>query len=371
MNSIISKTRKAVLLFAGISYALVAPAQDCAPEGNRILNHSFENLRNSAPADWTLQVFSGNASFTRSEGYAVCGRYYGLLTKSNTGAARVYQDVPIDQASVRVYLSIWAGIHGRANQEIRLRFLNSSGNEMTTGRQSVDVRKVVPGLQKYELSAVIPDGAVKVRVEGRINRQNSSDGNYLKLELASLIFEKDGSLPVTLSQFTAGKQEGGVRVSWQTTQELNSELFEVLHSNNAASWRTLGSVTARGDHEGEASYSFQHDSPAQGNNYYRLRSVDRDGTYTLSNIVNVNVDRIGGQHTVFYPNPSRGMLNFSAERTIREVRLFDAAGLEVLNDKAVHSGKEISLASLNSGTYLLKWVDETGESAVQRIVLDK
>lgn len=89
-------------------------------------------------------------------------------------------------------------------------------------------------------------------------------------------------LPVRLVSFTARPQSSHVRLLWSTATEENAMDFVVEHSTNNRSWTVLGTVAAAGNSSTLKNYSYVHESPAEGNNYYRLRQRDSDGKNSLS-----------------------------------------------------------------------------------------
>lgn len=95
------------------------------------------------------------------------------------------------------------------------------------------------------------------------------------------------SLPVTLANFTGMAVNGSAHLSWQTTQEINSNIFEVEHSCDGILWVKTGSVKAAGNNSLTQDYFFVHTQPDQGKNYYRLKMVDRDGAWELSHTINI------------------------------------------------------------------------------------
>ncbi len=114
-------------------------------------------------------------------------------------------------------------------------------------------------------------------------------------------------LPVTLLSFNARKQgEKNVVVEWKTEAErdLDSYVVEVAKGNQqlqANNFTTIGQVTAAGS----TFYSFtDEEDNKSGVRYYRLRMVDRDGSFTWSPVRPV-VFRNEIKWQV-YPNPTDG-----------------------------------------------------------------
>ena len=93
-------------------------------------------------------------------------------------------------------------------------------------------------------------------------------------------------LPVFYVSINAFVNDQGILTNWQTTNEINTSNFIVQHSIDGTSFKTIGSVNAKGS--GANSYEFTDMHPANGINYYRLESVDKDGASTFSKVVSVD-----------------------------------------------------------------------------------
>jgi hypothetical protein len=93
-------------------------------------------------------------------------------------------------------------------------------------------------------------------------------------------------LPVTLVEFTARKDRDSRNlVSWKTANEQNSSYFAVERSSDGRSFTEIGRVSSTNRGAEVNQYSFSDVQPLFGANYYRLKMVDRDGSFRYSNIV--------------------------------------------------------------------------------------
>nr|MBZ1363183.1 Ig family protein [Dyadobacter fermentans]MBZ1363278.1 Ig family protein [Dyadobacter fermentans] len=70
-------------------------------------------------------------------------------------------------------------------------------------------------------------------------------------------------------------------LTWSTTEEVNSDRFEIERSLNGKGWSTIGKVRSNGESSVLRNYTYTDDSPEKGENLYRLRMVDLDGTYAF------------------------------------------------------------------------------------------
>jgi hypothetical protein len=91
-------------------------------------------------------------------------------------------------------------------------------------------------------------------------------------------------LPVTIISFTAQLTSCNVvRLNWETADEYNLYMYYIEKSSTAASWVTVGLVTPINT-SGNHLYEFFDRTPFNNNNYYRLKSVDIDGSTRYSPI---------------------------------------------------------------------------------------
>ena len=136
-------------------------------------------------------------------------------------------------------------------------------------------------------------------------------------------------LPVTLVDFHAVRQPDQTNeLYWETAQEENSSYTEVQRSGDGQRFASIGKVAAAGNSSLPRNYTYTDAAPPAGNDYYRLRMVDLDGSARYSKIVLVNGGLPGKNITVF-SNPFHDRLEVhipsgGAERLV--LTLMDATG---------------------------------------------
>ncbi len=181
----------------------------------------------------------------------------------------------------------------------------------------------------------------------------------------------EGALPVKLSHFNAEKTgEGAALLTWSTTEEANSSHFDVLQSADGANWQMIGRVEAKGSSLGTVKYNFTDAQPARGMNYYRLKMVDRDGSFERSNIRKLVFEGTPLDLTV-YPNPisDKFSIKTGAREKISKVELFDSNGrLTIANDRYAE-GDQITVKGLSAGTYVLRITMANGTLEIRKIVI--
>jgi trimeric autotransporter adhesin len=186
------------------------------------------------------------------------------------------------------------------------------------------------------------------------------------------------TLPVELLSFT-GKMNTNktVTVQWKTAMELNVANYVVERSIDGRTYEPIGTVTARNDGSTENQYSFTDEAASRQSTlmlYYRLKTVDIDQAYKLSNTVNISLADLAGR--VFAtPNPAMNetQLNITAFNNGKgQWSIVDNAGHTVMQSaiqlKTGNNNVTIDISKLAAGIYYL---DVKGGGVNKRVRLQK
>ena len=188
------------------------------------------------------------------------------------------------------------------------------------------------------------------------------------------------ALPVTLLRFT-GQRKGNMDVlNWITSTEINNKGFEVQRSiidgNNFSSLAFVPTKSLEGNSVKKISYIFENEKAFKGNEFYRLKQIDRDGKFKYSPIVFIQGNKM--EHLVlnsFYPNPAINKLNLSIFSPVGQsafVLLSDIAGRNIKSCKiSFLQGQNniiLTVSSLMKGIYFLKITATSGENVMSKFV---
>lgn len=108
-------------------------------------------------------------------------------------------------------------------------------------------------------------------------------------------------LPVDLLHFSAHAKADHVELSWATASEINNDFFTIERSKDGYVFETVATVYGAGNSNEIIHYQINDDTAYTGASYYRLKQTDFDGTFSYSDLV--NVEMVANVQFRVYPNP--------------------------------------------------------------------
>lgn len=243
------------------------------------------------------------------------------------------------------------------------------GPDGSGGQLALDFTNYPVGTQFTITYTVTSDGTGAVGDQAPIALRIGDFASGTSFEVDS----KSVALPVTLVSFTAVKEGNSASLNWKTTEETNSGYFEVQHSTNSKTWAKVGEVPSANAGKTLQTYSFTHTEIASNTNYYRLKMVDLDGTFTYSKIAKVDMGDLPDLIS-FGPNPASDFLTIRSSNWA-EIKLITLANNSggVVYSSGLESKPEatINVSKLSPGIYVLQIVKTNGEIASKKIALSR
>lgn len=192
----------------------------------------------------------------------------------------------------------------------------------------------------------------------------------------AIALSPDTDLPVEFTNFKGWNDNAVNVLQWITETELNNERFEIERSIDLQNgFATIGVVSGAGNSSEVLTYAFEDTAPMLGINYYRLRQVDFDGTFTYSKIIAIDVKGLKDAQ-VFFPNPTLDLVSYQFNTTKEEalkITIIDLLGKTLAEtvyqtNLGINTTK-ISLTAYPAGTYLIKVQNSNGAIiATERII---
>jgi hypothetical protein len=187
------------------------------------------------------------------------------------------------------------------------------------------------------------------------------------------LIKTENIIPVEMLSFTSEVTGNDVKLFWSTATETNNSGFEiqkqVANRQSAVSkWEAIGFVPGFGTTTEVQNYSFVDEKLQSGNYQYRLKQVDFDGSFTYSDIIEVEVL----SPNVFsleqnYPNPYNPSTTIRyeiPEQSFVTIKVYDVLGNEIatlVNEEKPAGSYEVEFnifsdegQNLVSGVYFYK-----------------
>lgn len=353
-----------------------------AYSGNTLINSL--NIGNNLLTLNLLNLFENNNLVTVS---FVPGAQFDRIVIEATAAASALTGLRIHELSSRPPVVMTGGTvtPGRVGNAI----VSDVFTAKTSGVISFSIQCGLPNEFTYTLYQVSDPGGrtmagtlpntITLNPNGNFagTPANGQDGTYTfdvqatnqfgQSAVASFIMQVEPSLPVTLVSFKAQSEGPTAALSWTTSEEINSDHFDIERSQNGKNWAKIGSLASHKESSVTQYYSFVDASPLRGDNLYRLKMVDLDGTFAYSRIENLNFKDIA----LVYPNPvgasDRLAVNVGDWSKVSLVKVVSASGKVVFEaSNALLSG--ISARNLAAGAYVIQVTHTDGTVTSQRFV---
>ncbi|HZW38218.1 MAG TPA: SBBP repeat-containing protein [Ignavibacteriaceae bacterium] len=190
-------------------------------------------------------------------------------------------------------------------------------------------------------------------------------------------------VPVELTSFSASVNGKNVTLTWNTATELNNAGFEIERSTDKVNFSKIGFVSGKGTITENSLYTYTDINPGTSTFYYRLKQKDFDGSWTYSNIVEVNVS-LPTSFSVSqnYPNPFNPstQFNFSIPVDARvNIAIYNTIGQKLYETSSDYKAgtytQNINGNNFSSGIYFytIKAAGKDGSvfSSTKKMVLTK
>lgn len=171
---------------------------------------------------------------------------------------------------------------------------------------------------------------------------------------------------VELVEFVAKKTKNKeIIINWVTASNQTNSHFYVEHSTSGRNFFTIGKIEVTEKNAKTTNYSFLHKKPSANKNYYRLRQVNPDGTFSFSEIRMANFNK--EKSVYIYQNPNGNEINIvldSPSDKVQEINITDLEG-EHLHSNHLESGaisKHLDISFLPLGHYQVSINDENGQT---------
>jgi hypothetical protein len=170
------------------------------------------------------------------------------------------------------------------------------------------------------------------------------------------------NLPVSLLSFGGQVANNSIALNWNVANEVNMAQYEVEHSTDGRSFTGFANIAAYGANK----YYALHLSPVAGINYYRLKLVNKDGSFSYSKTIAFNLGK--GVEFALYPNPATDYVVVKhGALSNGTVTITNALGQAIKTIRVSNGGEQtwIAVADLPRGNYVARFNNGNETKAIQ------
>lgn len=175
--------------------------------------------------------------------------------------------------------------------------------------------------------------------------------------------DNNAPLPIELAKFEGHTSEQNAILLWQTSSEKNSSHFEIERSANNQEFKKVGMLQAAGNSQTIRPYLFQDLGAFNAGKafYYRLKMVDKDGSFEHSKTILLSTQEIPSTITVG-PNPFKNNFTLNNLNLNDEIEIIDINGKLIQTSVVKKEGSfKVNLENNNpSGIYFVKCKGASG-----------
>lgn len=187
------------------------------------------------------------------------------------------------------------------------------------------------------------------------------EGVGLAIDDFTLTGPENVVLPISLPSFTGYNSNNRNILNWKTSTEINSSRYEVERSLDAHNFVKIGTVQSINNTSG-AAYKYTDDiSHVYANNfYYRLKMIDKDGSYNYSPVVAIAVNK--KDRITILGNPAGQYINIVTPASMLQKPLqsviYDINGNRIKSVNISNTSIIVYVDKMAAGKYFISFVQD-------------
>jgi hypothetical protein len=242
--------------------------------------------------------------------------------------------------------------------------LAGGGDKITNGNGTTPIGFYVNGTSTADTSN---GGSITTNKGNKASMQTNDPDFY------NWVANLSGSpLPITLLSFKVSSiGNNNVALVWATASEKNFDKFILERSSDGVNFFSIAEVKGAGNSTETLHYTYTDNAPSNRKSYYRLNSVDFDGSFEYSKVIVAEYE--GTKEFIVYPNPSNGeLINYQASfepESGDQIIVIDGLGVQVAMASITETRGSITFNNtLKSGSYIIKYISNHYEK-IERLVV--
>jgi ELWxxDGT repeat protein len=178
------------------------------------------------------------------------------------------------------------------------------------------------------------------------------------------------TLPSFCHSFKGSILKNEVVLTWEVSNQINTLKFIIEKSFNGIDFVPIGFVNAAGNYFNTILYSFNDKNPLQGDNYYRIKQIDNDGSYMyLCNVLKIQYSTSYSQLLV-YPTIANNVVTIKLLPNYLNgnITLTNALGKTIFTQKITSLQQQLNVYNIANGAYILTVHNEHLKIATKIII---
>jgi len=178
-------------------------------------------------------------------------------------------------------------------------------------------------------------------------------------------------LPTKYTSFNAKAVEKNTLLQWSIAEQLNVKEYIIEKCSDGFNWIKIGNVAASNQ---QINYRFTDFKTVFGDNYYRIKAIDFNGSINYSIVRKVNFNEKEKMEIQIVPNPTKigSKIYLPTNFNAVKIQIFDAIG-KIVYEKLTNNSIEtyINTNKLSEGTYIVNAINNSGEVLTQKLIITK
>ena len=282
---------------------------------------------------------------------------------------------PVDHVSEVEYWEISSDNQASTNDDAKLTLSWRRYSLVSTIAGVRDSLLVVQYINRPPVVWDAPGGWATLNAVGPSNltglvTSNAPTNNYSFDERRFTLgtYSKFNALPVKLLYFTAIADGNKVRLNWEAANEQETVKYEIEKSLTGSNFNKIGTVLSR--QLSQSAYIDFDNTPALGWNYYRLKIIDKSGSFTYSPVRPVKFAK-GSEEVKIFPVPATDVLNILLPSSYINQTTLNIIGVDgkfIGTIKPAANTVKLNVQPLAAATYFIQIIKADGSKETYRFV---
>ncbi|MNW78908.1 Chondroitinase-AC precursor [compost metagenome] len=170
-------------------------------------------------------------------------------------------------------------------------------------------------------------------------------------------------LPLKLLNFNGKRGTNGVNLSWKSTNEKNVDYIEIWRKEKLGNAKSIIKVKPYNNESSTNNYSYTDRTATNDEQYYQLKIVDLDGTFSTSDFV-VVPKMVKADDVLVFPNPANNYIYIKLEQK-QLIRIYNSLG-KLCQQTFVNEQDAVDISKLPNGIYYLRTAGKSTKFIVNR-----